>query len=33
VAAEDPDYATDQQALPLLWPHLLTFLAGLAHNP
>jgi len=33
VAAGDPDYATDQQALALLWPHLLTFLAGLAHNP
>jgi hypothetical protein len=33
VAAADPDYATDQQALPLLSPHLLTFLAGLAHNP
>ena len=33
VVAEDPDYATDQQALALLWPHLLTFLAGLAHNP
>jgi len=29
----DPDYATDQQARALLWPHLLTFLAGLAHNP
>lgn len=33
VVAGDPDYATDQQALALLWPHLLTFLAGLAHNP
>jgi dienelactone hydrolase len=33
VAAGDPDYATDQQALALLWPHLLTFLTGLAHNP
>ena len=29
----DPDYATDQQARALLWPHLLTFLAGLVHNP
>jgi dienelactone hydrolase len=29
----DPDYTTDQQARALLWPHLLTFLAGLAHNP
>lgn len=27
------DYATDQQARALLWPRLLTFLAGLAHNP
>jgi hypothetical protein len=33
VAAQDPDYATDQQALVLLWPHLLSFLAGLAGNP
>ena len=32
-AAIDPDYATDQQARALLWPHLLGFLAGLAHNP
>jgi dienelactone hydrolase len=32
VAAGDADYATDQQAAALLWPHLLTFLAGLAHN-
>jgi dienelactone hydrolase len=29
----DPDYATDQQARGQLWPHLLAFLAGLAHNP
>jgi hypothetical protein len=29
----DPDYAADQQARALLWPHLLTFLAGLKHNP
>ena len=29
----DADYATGQQAAALLWPHLLTFLAGLAHNP
>jgi dienelactone hydrolase len=33
LAAADPDYATDQQALALLWPHLLTFLAGLAQIP
>jgi dienelactone hydrolase len=33
VAAGDPDFATDQQALALLWPHLLSFLAGLARNP
>ena len=32
VAATDPDYGTDQQARALLWPHLLSFLAGLAHN-
>ena len=32
-AATDPDYATDQQARALLWPHLLGFLARLAHNP
>ena len=31
--AADPAYATDQQARALLWPHLLTFLAGLVHNP
>lgn len=31
--AGDPDYATDQRALALLWPHLLSFLAGLAGNP
>lgn len=31
--AQDPDYATDQQARALLWPHLLSFLAGLAHDP
>ncbi|MGD0704512.1 MAG: acyl-CoA thioesterase/bile acid-CoA:amino acid N-acyltransferase family protein [Trebonia sp.] len=29
----DPDYAADQQASALLWPRLLTFLAGLGHNP
>jgi len=29
----DPDYATDQQARALLWPHLLAFLAGLGQNP
>lgn len=33
VAATDPDYPTDQQAEALLWPHLLSFLAGLAHDP
>lgn len=33
VAGQDPDYATDQQARALLWPHLLSFLSGLAHNP
>jgi dienelactone hydrolase len=33
VAAQDPDYATDQQARALLWPHLLSFLTGLADNP
>jgi dienelactone hydrolase len=33
VAAQDPSYAADQQARALLWPHLLSFLAGLAHNP
>jgi dienelactone hydrolase len=31
--AGDPGYATDQQAVALLWPHLLSFLAGLARNP
>ena len=31
--AADPDYAADQQARALLWPHLLSFLAGLAHDP
>jgi dienelactone hydrolase len=33
LAARDLDYAADQQADALLWPHLLSFLAGLAHNP
>ena len=33
VAAQDVTYAADQQALALLWPHLLSFLAGLAHDP
>jgi dienelactone hydrolase len=32
-AAADPDYAADQQARALLWPHLLTFLAALGHSP
>jgi dienelactone hydrolase len=31
--AADPDYAADQRALTLLWPHLLTFLGELARNP
>lgn len=31
--AADPDYVADQQALTLLWPHLLTFLGDLAHDP
>ena len=30
---KDPGYATDQQADATLWPHLLSFLAGLGHNP
>ena len=29
----DTDYAADQQARALLWPHLLAFLAGLEHDP
>jgi len=33
VAAADPDYATDQQARALLWPHLLSFLAAFAQDP
>ncbi|MGD0605345.1 MAG: acyl-CoA thioester hydrolase/BAAT C-terminal domain-containing protein [Streptosporangiaceae bacterium] len=31
--AGDPGYATDQRALALLWPQLLSFLAGLAGHP
>jgi dienelactone hydrolase len=33
IAATDPDYATDQQARALLWPHLLSFLAAFAQDP
>ena len=32
-ARADPDYAADQEADALLWPHLLHFLAGLAASP
>jgi hypothetical protein len=32
VAALDQAYATDQKARALLWPHVLSFLAGLAHS-
>jgi dienelactone hydrolase len=32
-AGSVPGYAADQEALGMLWPHLLSFLAGLATNP
>lgn len=32
VAASDPAYAADQKARALLWPHVLSFLADLAHS-
>ena len=31
-AASDPTYVADQKARALLWPHLLSFLAELAHS-
>ncbi len=33
VEAARPSYTADQEALALVWPHLLSFLAGLASNP
>jgi hypothetical protein len=29
----ETSYPVDQDALPLLWPHLLSFLAGLSSSP